>query len=72
MMTNKHGRPRQNREEEIKNIIEDTEENLNRTTEFAKEHGAALNEEEMQQIEEKNEHRKETMENLKQSLNKEK
>ncbi|MFB4162758.1 hypothetical protein ACE1TI_02710 [Alteribacillus sp. JSM 102045] len=70
-MTHKNDRPRANREEEIRKIIEDTEENLNRTTEFAKEHGQALNEEEMKQIEEKNEHRKETMENLRQAIDEE-
>ncbi|SDI00236.1 small, acid-soluble spore protein tlp [Alteribacillus persepolensis] len=71
-MTHKNNRPRHNRKEEIQNIISDTEENVNRTTEFAKEHGAALSEDEMQQIEKKNEHRKETVQNLKRSLKREK
>ncbi|WP_026700791.1 hypothetical protein [Salibacterium aidingense] len=57
------------RKETVETNINETEENLHATEEFAKEHGDALNEEEKQNISEKNEHRRENIENMKQSLN---
>ncbi|SFP45904.1 hypothetical protein [Salibacterium halotolerans] len=60
------------RKETVENNITETEENLHATEEFAEEHGKALSKEEKRNINEKNEHRRENIENMKQSMNEEK
>ncbi|RSL33677.1 small acid-soluble spore protein Tlp [Salibacterium salarium] len=69
-MTKSNRRSNFNNKEVVEEIIDDTKENLNATTEFANEHGEALNEKEKQQIEEKNRHRNQSIEEMRQSITK--
>ncbi|QDI91378.1 small acid-soluble spore protein Tlp [Salicibibacter halophilus] len=55
---------RSDQTERIEEIIDDTQEHLNEARAFENEHAEALSEEEMQRIEEKNDHRKESMESM--------